>query len=285
MSDDRPIDAAPTAKGPDAIGGTRDRIRIQLIRETEAMMSFAMSSGVTLPPETLANFDAAMSGVQTSGIGGDPTWLPGIADVHATLAAAIAPATPGALVQVIEDRRNNRLWNSFGSVPIVRRMLAVAVVSLVCLLATALSEEINANNMNKGLLHLDGLPLLFIETFLASAASVGASLANLKRLDRYISSCTYDPRFDSSYWTRLVMGIISGIVLSQVLFSALVGHVPAEDDPGGFSGIGTLGQPILALIGGFSGELVHDILTHFISAIGQVFGLGRAATAKKPNDP
>jgi hypothetical protein len=166
--------------------------------------------------------------------------------------------------------------HAFGPVPQVRWMLAVAVLALLLLLGTALSGDVNPENVSKGLLNLRGTPLVEVEIFLVAASAVGATLANLKRLNRYISDCNYDPRYDSSYWTRLVMGLISGVILSQVVFGALVGgDTGAANSPAGNALLG-FGQPILAILGGFSADLVHDVLTHLIGVIGNTLGLRKA---------
>jgi hypothetical protein len=152
-------------------------------------------------------------------------------------------------------------------------MLAVAVLSLLLLLGTALSGDVNPENVSKGLLNLQGAQLIVVEIFLVASSAVGATLANLKRLNRYISDCTYDPRYDSSYWTRLVMGLISGVILSQVVFGSLVSGDSAAGSGTLSSALDGFGQPILAILGGFSADLVHDILTHLINVIGNALGI------------
>ena len=176
-----------------------------------------------------------------------------------------------------EQRHCHPVLHAFGPVAQVRWMLAAAVLALLLLLGTALSGDVNPENVSKGLLNLQGMQLVVVETFLVAASAVGATLANLKRLNRYISDCNYDPRYDSSYWTRLVMGLISGVILSQVVFGAFVGPdgagaSGAANAPAGSALLG-FGQPILAILGGFSADLVHDVLTHLIGVIGNALGL------------
>jgi hypothetical protein len=288
-------------------GQSRQRIEAHMMREVEAMLVFAMASGIGVPPEVgvilgrafpnggpnagtdwtgmprLPRDEAAAPGSEpdadaTAGGRGAaappraPDHLALLAAAHLELTRLIAPARPGTLVLLMDDRRRHPFRNSFGAVPMARTMLGIAVLSLVLLLGIALSKHVNAQNLTKGLLSLEGYPLLVNEVFLAAAAGVGASLANLKCLDRYISDCTYSQRYDGSYWTRLVMGLISGVVLSQLIYGALTGHLApaAENDTNKI--LITLGQPVLALLGGFSAELVHDVLTHFITTIRYLFG-------------
>src|SRR6476660_8816773 len=72
-----------------------------------------------------------------------------------------------------------------------------------------------------------------VEAFLVSAASLGACFANLQRIDTFISVGTYDPRFQSTYWTRWVMGVISGVILSQLVYNSLLAHSGVGPSPSG----------------------------------------------------
>lgn len=273
----------PALSYADIDRGPHDRIRNRMVREVEAMTVFALSTGIGVPSDLMAQLDRAMvesdRGDTTDTPRADPAVrIALLSSTHAELTRLIAPAKPGPLLLLAEDRRAYPFWNGFGAVPLVRRMLAVSVISLIVLLGTALSSQVNAENMSKGLLGLQGWPLLWNEVFLFAASAVGAGLSNLRRLDRFISTCTYDQRFDSSYWSRLVMGVISGILLAQVLYSAIFGG-NANATADGFS---ALNQPILALLGGFSADLVHDVLSHFIATIGNLLGTKRAQQPPPP---
>lgn len=207
-----------------------------------------------------------------------PDQMAVLANVHLELTKLVAPAKPVTLLLLNDEQRNYPLRHSFGAVPLVRKMLALAVISLILMLGIALSKKVNSEIMSKGLLGAQGIPLLVNEIFLVSASAVGATLANLKRLDRYVSNCTYDRRYESSYWTRVVMGIISGVILSQIIYG---GFNSASAGVAGktSTGFSDIGQPILALLGGFSAELVNDILTHFISVIRNAFGDSKSPEA------
>ena len=72
------------------------------------------------------------------------------------------------------------------------------------------------------------------------------------------------------------MGLISGIILSQFISTGALNNAAGNKDALNVS------EPLLALLGGFSGELVHNILAHFIMVISNLFG-GRAPAAKPPS--
>jgi hypothetical protein len=297
---------------------TRQLVHNRMVREVEAMLLFAMGSGIGVPPEIIVTLDraasdgtedkapnraqsvlraAAVNAEQTTpsadgappGAGSAAALLPGpteapdpmslLAEIHLQLTKLVAPARPATLLLLSEQRREYPWLHSFGAVPLIRKMFALAVLSLMVMLGVALSNDVNLENMTKGLLTLQGLPLLVNEAFLVGAAAVGATLANLKRLDRYVSACTYDERYESSYWTRVVMGVISGVILSQLIYGAFISPSKATTTSGTDSTFTEIGQPVLALLGGFSAELVHDILTHFISVLRNAFAGGGPPTA------
>ena len=107
-------------------------------------------------------------------------------------------------------------------------------------------------------------------TYLVAAASLGACFANLQRINTVISDGNFDPRIQSTYWTRWVMGVIAGIVLSELVFDFLLSH--SEKDTSVVAQ-GPLVQPILALVGGYSVDFVHGILKSTINKLGNFFGI------------
>ena len=286
------------------------RVEKYMLLEVEAMHLFAMANGIVVPADVVVMCGRAFSS-QAGNHGADwmgvsppsengailpgperprpaidaaagsvgvsipprmPEGLSLLATAHNELAKLLAPARPGTIALLIDDQRRHPFLHVFGAVPMARTMLVIAVISLFTLLGIALSESVNAGNVTKGLLNLAGSQLLQVEIFLASAAGIGASLANLKTLDRYISHCTYNARFDGSYWTRLVMGLISGVVLSQLIYGAFVSTASSAPEGSNSEILVGLGQPVLALLGGFSAELVHHIQTRLINAIRNLFG-------------
>ena len=62
------------------------------------------------------------------------------------------------------------------------------------------------------------------------------------------------------------MGVISGIIIAQLIFVFLL-QTPTT----GASLPATIGQPLLALLGGYSVDLVHGILSHTINTLGSFF--------------
>jgi hypothetical protein len=269
-----------------------------MVRECEAMLEYALNTGRVLPVEVFERFVLAVSlseaGVPNStadkrdDISLADTAIRSASEVvnsrfallasaHAELAQSIAPATPETVRLMADEREKHPLWCAFGPLPLVRQMLGLALFSLVLLHAVALSEEISVNNLSKSVLELSGYPLLITEGFLISAASLGSCFANLQRINTVISNGTYDPRIQSTYWTRWVMGVISGIVLSRLVYHFFA---QAADDTNG-SNLPAIGRPILALLGGYSVDFVHGILRRTVNTLGNFFGITMDAGAEQ----
>jgi len=277
----------------------KERLWQRMARECEAMVQHALSTGRAVPVETIERLNQAI--FASDGPGdvvardrrGDasPEDTPPfasevktsrfalLASAHAELALAIAPATPEALYLIADEYEKHPIRCEFGPLPLVRQMLAVALLSLIVLLVVALAEEVNTVNFTKTMLELSGYELLVVEAFLVAAASLGASFANLQKLNAVISEGTYDPRVRSTYWTRLVMGVISGIVLSEIVYDFL--RRRSGNDIGHIAGVG---QPLLALLGGYSVDIVTGLIRRAIAATATFFGLqtGSETSSRAP---
>jgi hypothetical protein len=124
---------------------------------------------------------------------------------------------------------------------------------------------------------------LMVEAFLVSAESLGACFANLRGINTFVSEGNYDPRFQSTYWTRWVMGVISGVILSLLVYNSFLAHSGTNT---GTSAAGAIAQPILALVGGYSVDFVHRVLRRAINTVGNLFSVSMDAAAdNQQRDP
>jgi len=280
-----------TARRPTGVGlQVKERLWQRMARECGAMVEHALSTGRVVPADVIQRLDQAVSAPDALAAVAAPdrrddaspadsadrgasdvvsSRFVSLAVAHAGLARATAPATPEAVLLMADERERHPLWSEFGPLPLVRQMLGLALLSLIVLLAVSIDGAVNTENMSKSLLEFSGFPLLMVEVFLISAASLGACFANLQRINTVISHGTYDPRFASTYWTRWVMGVISGIVLSQIVYDFFLHS--ANDTT--FHSAAAIGQPILALLGGYSVDFVHGILRRAINTLGNFFGV------------
>jgi len=105
------------------------------------------------------------------------------------------------------------------------------------------------------------LPLFCVILFLLSTAGLGASFSALFTANRYIQEGTYDPIYETSYWTRFVLGLIAGLIMSQLV------PISADAAKTGHPDMTILSKPVLALLGGFSVSLVYRVLTQLLTAV------------------
>jgi hypothetical protein len=291
-AEERPLGASfvTTGEATDIGLQVRQRLWQQMARECEAMVELALGTARTVPVEIVERLDQALCGLDVPAAAaapgqrgvddfprGDATLgsalpatmsrLASLSVAHGALAHIIAPATPEAVLLLADERATHPLWYALGPLPIVRQMLILAILSLLLLLGVALSEEVNVVNMGKTMLELAGYQLFVKEIYLLSAASLGSCFQNLQKINVVISDGTYDPKSQSTYWTRWVMGVISGVILSQLIYNGLL-HAGISNAS---AGPPTIGQPILALLGGYSGDVVHGILSHTVNTVGSFF--------------
>jgi len=103
--------------------------------------------------------------------------------------------------------------------------------------------------------------LLLREMFLLCAAALGACLTALYRAGKEVGRGSYDPEFDHTFLQRILLGMAAGLVIAELL----------PFGSGGGSALGTLGRPAVALLGGFSADVAHSVLSRLVAALGTLF--------------
>lgn len=248
-------------------------LKDQLVRECQAMAQHAFANGLKVPPEIVKVLQAyPVQGVGEQGVepakGQDAPddAVEQLAPIHGRLAEIVAPAKPRSILLLITEGARGKVWRFLGPVPLIRRMMGIAILSLIALVGISVSPSVNGNPENFSLLENDGISLLLNQLFLLSAAAMGASFAALFQANQYIQEGTFDPVYESSYWIRFVLGLLAGTMLGSLIpIESYVG-TPSEGAAAGGSLQG-LGRPLLALLGGFSAGLVYRILNRLIAAV------------------
>ncbi|MFV3130690.1 hypothetical protein [Niveispirillum sp. KHB5.9] len=230
-----------------------------LRREVVAMVRYALGNGTGMPAELLPKLSL---------LDKDAVPLADLAELHGQLAGLVAPASPRTILLLAEDRYAGRLLSSFGPLPNVRRLLLAAVLFMLLFILASLSEHVNATTIRQDIYSLDRQHLLHMLIYLMSAAGLGASFNALSTAYRFVRAGTYDPRLDSSYWIRIVLGIIAGLLISQLVPLGAV-EMP-EATAAGHHG-SSLGKPVLALLGGYSANMVNTVLQRLVETVQAMF--------------
>lgn len=231
------------------------QLAAQLLEESKAMAKYALSNGLEVDADTIGSLQQQIvlidkGTLQTSSI-------IQLATIHQSLAKSVYPATPRAITMLENERSNKDLFYFLGPVPLIRQLSAAAAFALAALLLVSLSVQVNVDNINLGLLHSNNQTLFLNQLFLVCSAGLGACFSGLFLANSFIAKATYDPRFDSSYWSRIILGIIAGIILVELLPSTLF-------DDGSMK---NFGKPSLAMFGGFSANVVYRILQRLVDSL------------------
>lgn len=245
---------------PHKEAGIYDQVR----RECLAMARHALATGKKLPPQIVCLASQSEAG-QGDAAPVTELDLERLAAAHAQLASIVAPAAPHSILLLEEERQKQPLLAFLGPVPLIRRMSVAAIVALVAFLGTSLSEQVNAENALKSLFDLNGVELFLNQLFRLSAAALGACFAALFQASRYVADGTYDPKFEATYWTRFVLGLIAGTMLAELVDFKATGVVDAS--AAGSGQFADIAKPLLALVGGFSAAVVYRILSRIVDAI------------------
>ena len=262
----RPLDerAPPSGAG---------RVRQVLQRECEAMLQHALDNAKTIPPQLAQRIGEVLVGPA----GNEAEHFAELTALHAELAALVAPASGRTLVLLEQERKAHPFLYVFGPVRLVRQMLGFAVFALLATSALSTLSTVDVANVARGWFDLSGIEAVCVLAFLLSVAALGASFSNLSMINRYIEQANYDPTYEGSYWVRIVLGLISGVVLGEILFDLLIHSQLTDASP-----IKPAGERIvLAFLGGFATAPVQRLLTNLSDAIGTLLqGRGTAASAQ-----
>lgn len=253
------------------------QLRQNLQRECEAMLQHALDKGKEIPPEMAQR---AARVIAAAPVPGETQSFTDLTALHNECAALIAPASGRTLVLLEAERRAHPYLYMFGPVRLVRQMLAFAVLALVSCSLLSTLNAVDVGNVAKGWFQLDGGAAVYVVSFLLSVAALGAVFSNLATINRYIEQATYDPIFEGSYWVRIVLGLISGVVLGEILFDLLI-----RADSADAHALKPAGERVvLAFLGGFATAPVQRLLTNLSDAIGTLLQ-GRHATPPRERGP
>lgn len=218
----------------------------ELAIECEVMIKFAMKSGLKLPPVAVQALGILTQCPPSNSNGGTVAEqsfcdsLSILASAHEQLSKLVAPATPRTLLFYSTVRRSGLPLRFLGPIKMV---LSIVVIALVCLLAFIFLSIIRVKYPSPGSEDLKGWTY---HLQLLAAAGIGGSFSALFEASRYIVNSAFDPRYKGYYWVKIVLGLTAGYILAQ-----LIGTNNAPD---------SLAPATLALLGGFSGTVVYNIL-------------------------
>jgi hypothetical protein len=218
-----------------------------ILLSAQAMLRYALASGFRVPAWVV---ESVRSSSTTAGEPADAEFET-LLRARAELVRIVAPATPRTILLVSEGRESR--LSMLGPVRLVRQMLVAVLILLTAFVLLAMSPEVNMSSGN--VLSSSGTEVLLNELFFLAAGGLGAAFSALFTAYRYISDGTYDPKYESSYWVRFILGLMAGLLLPALI------PLGAEGGDRAFS------RPLLALVGGFSAAVLYRILERLVSAV------------------
>ena len=177
---------------------------------------------------------------------------------HHSLKIVIAPATPAG-VRVYCQMRGGRA-RLLGPHATIRRLSLANLIFMLLFFATSVSALINAETIQLSVYEQSGAPLLFKLLFITAVSGIGASFAVLFEAWEDVRRRRFDPVMESSYWLQIGLGVVAGIILTEIVQTG----APGTDTS-------SVKAPLVALAGGFSAGLLHVVLSRVVKAIRNIF--------------
>lgn len=230
-------------------------LKRQLEVEVAVMLRHALSAGRALPASLAQAVEEQRAAADAEASGQSLALL---AQLHADLAQLVAPARPGTLRLLQAGLQKTGLSAMMGPLSNLRRLTAAALICVLCFVGLSMSPEVNDTTLAGSIYRLDGITQLVVMAFLLAAAGMGSTFQALFKAQAYVSEATYDPVYDASYWIRIGLGLVAGLMLAVL--------VPLDAKNGE-----SIARPVLALLGGFSVQLVHLVLQRLVDAVRFMF--------------
>lgn len=237
-----------------SVSGISKEVIEELNREINNMLSFAVYNGIIVNTEVNTL-------IQNSSVDN-------LINAHNLLCKNVAPATPKSIrfTKKLNQEGNNK--TVFNKLPLLRNLVLLAVLFLIAFIVTAMSKEVNNDSLDKGMMDNSGIPLLLNIIYLGSVAGLGVLFFLLKDVSNSLKKATLIPENAISYVTQIILGIISGLIISEIISFYTT-------DP---QQINLFNKSILALIGGFSSDAIFSILQGIINRIKSIFITTNTAT-------
>lgn len=244
-------------------------IRYQLYREARAMAEYALANGKNVPESVIRTIDAFT--IQDDHVLNNHINIRLDLDIgellaaHCTLAKIVEPAKPNTILLLDIEQGVAGFMKFLGPVSLIRQMMIAAIISLILFVGLSLTEEVSHDSGN--IMTQDGFELLLNLMFYLSAAGLGASFAALYKANTYIANGTFDPTYHASYWIQFFLGLIAGLILAIMVSEEYFSKHLSET---AFLEKGIV-RPLLAMLGGFSADLTHTVLSRVVETIRSLF--------------
>ena len=226
--------------------GVSHDLMLEIKEELENMLSFAMRNGKVINTELNPLIESDN--------------LDNLINAHNILAKNIAPATPKSIKYLKKLNTEEHSRTIFSKLPIIRNLITLALLFLMLFIGTSLSDQVDKESLSKGVLANDGMSLLLNLLFICATSGLGVVFYLLKNVSEGIQKGTLMPEQSVYYVGLIVLGIMSGLILSEIVSTYNNGE-----------SLTIFNSCVLALVGGFSSDAIFSILQGIINKIKTIF--------------
>ncbi len=227
--------------------GISQEVIDQLSRDINIMLSFASKNGIIINTEVNGL-------IQNSSV--DDLIL-----AYNLLCKNVTPATPKSIEYTRRVNIEGKEKSIFNKIPLVRNLIILAILFLVSYILLGLSENVNNDSLDKGVMSNHGIPLLFNIGYLASISGLGVLFHLLKTISNSVERSTLVAEESINYMAQILLGVIAGLLMSEVITVATIDA----------SNVNLFNKSLLALIGGFSSDAIFTILEALITRLKNIF--------------
>lgn len=174
-----------------------------------------------------------------------------LAKILNELTTLCLPATPCSLENTIPKARLFHKWGPMFT-PFIRDIWFISIVCLIGYLAFSYVNTLYPDNV------------ICFQLLLMFSALLGACFYTLNTSKRYVLERTFDDYYVANYYSRIVIGVIAGIILANII---KVSYFDKEGQDIGSKILFQMTPSLFALLGGFSAEAVVRILNRLVAML------------------
>lgn len=246
---------------------TIDPAAYKLLADCELMADFAINSGKELPQwlaDSLVEISSSvdelkmqLAEIYSSGETDEKSALEikvkisdklkshtaGLSKIYNKLTEVVAPASPLSIG--FTEPTVGFFFKGRKTIPIIRMMWLMSLFFLAGLIIS----------------RLDILPAdISLPVSLFFASGLGAYFFSLYTANKYVVARTFDPKYVTFYYNRIIIGILSGYILANILDVKALLNISEN--------VFTQFSPyVIAILGGFSADAVIKILNRIVAML------------------
>jgi hypothetical protein len=223
-----------------------------LLAEIQMILDFVYSKGIKVP-ETISSQSITND---TQNINSAEL----VSDYN-SLVTAILPTTPESIKFIGKEFVGNIESLKAWKIPVAKKYIALSIIALLGLIGFSLMPNVTADNQAKGILALNGLPLLENLGVIFFASLLGVMFYVLKTIKDKIDNFTLVEVDIFSFNISIMIGVVAGFIISELFtFSSTILGSSIE-----------VHKMTLALLGGFASDAIFSALQNIVDKLKSLF--------------